>query len=291
MPEVTEQEMVKCYGTKRIVNKKDQCERRAKKECPWGEFCASRANEASDDIHYGMANVSVGLMFADFNNLDKQEDKSIYSVFEQNGDVQPEFDFDAEDEPNKEPEYMEVDNIRIPEENRQFVTEIIERIASMYFDNPLSFECLMRKIFKEQNQSSVARQKGVSRQSINKRLLQDLGIAQKRNDMQARRDEELQKRLNELNVLEDKRLTQIENMKSMTPLEIKIYQICAIDGCLSITSISKQAKCARLSVYRTIENLEKKYGIKIRPVQWSRKEFDKHNKNDNQNEEDNPHVQ
>lgn len=289
MPQVTEEEVIKCYGTKRIVCKKDQCERRAKGECPWGEFCASRANEASEDIHYGMANVSVGLMLADFNNLDKQEDKSIYSVFEQAGDVQAEFDFDEDEQPNKEPEYMEIDNIRIPEESRQFVTEIIERLSGMYFDNPLAFECLMRKIFKEQNQSSVARLKGVSRQSINKRLLQELGIAQKRNDMQARRDEELQKRLNELNVLEDKRLTQIENMKSMTPLEIKIYQICAVDGCLSITSISRQAKCARLSVYRTIQNLESKYGIKIHPVQWSRKEFNKKKKSDNSKQEDNPH--
>ena len=263
MPKVTEEEMVKCYGTKRIICKKDQCERRAKGECPWGEFCASRANEASEDIHYGMSNVSVGLMLADFNNLDKQEDKSIYSVFEQAGDVQSEFDFDANDENNKEPEFMDIDNIRIPEENRKLVTDIIERISGMYFDNPLAFECLMRKIFKEQNKSSVARIKGVSRQSINKRLLQELGIAQKRNDMRARRDEELQKRLNELNIIEDKRLAQIENMKSMTPLEIKIYKICAVDGCLCVSGVARQAKCSRSAVYKIIGQLKRKYGIVI----------------------------
>lgn len=285
MPEVTEQEMVKCYGTKRIVNKKDQCARRAKGECPWGEFCASRANEASDDIHYGMANVSVGIMLADFNHIDKQEDKSIYQVFEQAGDVQEEFEFDSEDS-KQEPEYMEIENIRIPEENRVFVTEIVQKLANMYFDNPLSFECMMRKIFKGQNQSSVARQKGVSRQSINKRLLQELGIAQKRHDVEQRRDEDFKKKMHEFTKIEEKLETEIENMRDMTPLEFKIYKICAIDGCLSITSIAKQAKCARLSVYRTINNLKKKYGIKIHLLQWSRKKFDKRKKN----EEENPHV-
>ena len=266
--QVTEEEMIRCYGKKRIKGGKDQCERRAKGECPWGQFCLSRASEDAENVHYHKANVSVGNIVADFNDLDKHDNDGISTVFEQPNYDNEQVMFDLPDESidgEEEKDYLELgDGFKISDSARPTVDAVIGRIAELYFNAPASFDCLMKKIFQQKNQSDVARQKNVSRQSVNKRLLYELGIAQKRSDLQARRDRELADAKAKLEEAEAERRKHVQNLPNMTEKEYAVYKICAVDGCLCVSGVARQAKCSRSAVYKIIGQLKRKYGIVIK---------------------------
>lgn len=59
-------------------------------------------------------------------------------------------------------------------------------------------DALLNMVFKGKTQSELAREKHITRQCENKRLLRELGIAQKRNDIQERRDRELEEKKREI---------------------------------------------------------------------------------------------
>lgn len=263
--QVTEEEMIRCYGKKRIKGGKDQCERRARGECPWGKFCLSHASEEAENVHYHKANVSVGNILADFNDTDNKDCEGITTVFEQPQYEDGLFASDGGRDDEEEINYLELGNgIRIDDSARPTVDAVIGRIAELYFNAPATFDCLMKKIFQQKNQSDVARQKNVSRQSVNKRLLYELGIAQKRSNMQARRDKELAEAKAKLADIEAEHKRQIRSMRKMTKKEYAVYKVCAIDGCLCVSSVAKQTGCSRYGVYQIVRRLERKYGITIK---------------------------
>ena len=260
--QVTEEEMIRCYGKKRIKGGKDQCERRAKGECPWGQFCLSHASEEAENVHYHKANVSVGNILADFNDTDNKDCEGITTVFEQPQYEDGLFASDGGRDDEENSDYLELGGgIRIDDSARPSVDAVIGRIAELYFNAPATFDCLMKKIFQQKNQSDVARQ---SRQSVNKRLLYELGIAQKRSNMQARRDKELAEAKAQLADIEAEHKRKIRSIRKMTKREYAVYKLCAVDGCLCVTGIAKQLDCTPRAIYKIVQRLEEKYGITIK---------------------------
>lgn len=278
MVSVSAAEIVQCYGKFRIEDRKDQCARRH--ECPWGEACLSRANEEADNVHYHLANISVGTMLFDPNR--DYDDENNSGTFEYNSDNEENEAMAQKEMLNADTETavagdgnVNLENVTIPGEDYDIVKMAMERIADMYFNTPVAFEMLMKSIFKGRNQADVAKEKGITRQGLNKRLLYELGIAKKRNDIQQRRDRELAiAKQNYENAVNDVR-AQREAMRYMTETELAVYKICGEDGCLSVSSIARQTGFSRPTIYAALHNLSRKYGINLHIQNYSRKKSQK----------------
>lgn len=269
MPNLTvaANDIIECYGKHRIDQKKgDSCKRR--KYCPWGEMCLSLANESAEDYHYHKANISIGNMAFDPNEeitsdisdterdiLSAQKEISELSTEKKSGDIRR----------------IALENLNISEDSYAEVCRVLEEIAQMYFELPAAFDCTMRKIYKQQNQSDVAKEKNITRAGLNKRLLHELGIAQKRNSIQEQRDRELAQAKQRLELAELKAKSRIDSIKSMTEAEFAVYKICAEDGCLSATSVAEQTGYSRQTIYSALHNLRSKYGICLTLSPYQRK--------------------
>ena len=118
---------------------------------------------------------------------------------------------------------------------------------------------LMQSIFKGKNQSDAAREKGITRQGLNKRLLYELGIAQKRNDIQERRDRELAAAKKEYaDKMEDLRQKD-EFFKTLSDRDWSIYRKVFVDG-ESYPNVAKALKCSERTVYSVASFLRSKVG-------------------------------
>ena len=255
---VTASEIINCYGKHRVDQKKgDSCKRR--NSCPWGEACLSLANESAENYHYHKANISIGNMLFD-DDCFEQKDLS---------DTEREI-FDAKKEISamssrtaKNNTVIELENLKLSESSYAEVLKVLVELADMYFKYPSSFDCVMRKIYKNQNQSDVAREKNITRAGLNKRLLSELGIAQKRNSIQEQRDRKLEQAKQSLKQAEEKVNDRLRAFSTMTETEFAIYKICAEDGCLSATSVAAQTGFSRQTIYTTLHNLREKYNINL----------------------------
>ncbi len=162
-------DITQCWG------KKENCTA----ICEFKETCRNKFNEQKENTHYQIQHISVPNLIYDPQDEERNEKDSPVNIY-----------FSTEEE-------KEVDNtidlpgISIPPSALPAVMTVLEKIADFYFHTPNVFEALMNAIFKGKSQSDLAKEKHVSRQCINKRLLQELTIAQKRNDIQERRDREL----------------------------------------------------------------------------------------------------
>lgn len=258
---VSAEEITACYGKHRIDQKKgDSCKRR--KNCPWGEMCLSLANESAADYHYHKANISIGNMLFDPEEIGNDSEFS---------EVLKEVSATATDTTGSGEEALHLEGVTISGEAYSEVRIILEEIARMYFELPSVFDCTMRKIYKNQNQSDVAKEKHITRAGLNKRLLQELGIAQKRNSIQEQRDRELAQAKQRLELAELKAKSRIDSIKSMTEAEFAVYKICAEDGCLSATSVAEQTGYSRQTIYSALHNLRSKYGICLTLSPYQRK--------------------
>lgn len=124
-----------------------------------------------------------------------------------------------------------IDNPKQPlsDQMRQTKLDTLRHIAHFWAEKPKSFDAMMRKIMLGQNQSDIARQKGVSRQSISK------AIRQEHND-------KLKKRIVQLERL-------INVLVAFTPLELQVYQLC-FNQKLSVRNAAKQLNISPTKVYR-----------------------------------------
>lgn len=239
---VTEEEMQKCYGKCRIENRKDQCLRR--KECPWGEACLSLANEEAESIHYHRANISVGFMLFDPNNTDgntyagdedeseeKIAEKAVYSL--------------AVDG---------LDNEYLNEETYSKICKVLAQIADIYFKQPTVFDLLMKKIYKGYNQSDLARERGITRAGINKRLMYELGVGQKRNNIKVREEKELEEAKKQYAKKNEELREREKFLASLSYRDWHIYKLAFIDGC-SLNSVAIQLNIGTSTVDRVVRFL------------------------------------
>ena len=240
---VTQEEMQKCYGKCRIENKKDQCSRR--KECPWGTACLSLANEEAESIHYHRANISVGFMLFDPNNTDGNTCTAI------------------EDEENEEKIAEKAvyslacggsESDCVDEDTYNKICKVLAQIADIYFTKPTAFDLLMKKIYKGYNQSDLARERGITRAGINKRLMYELGVGQKRNSMKVREEKELEEAKKQY-VKKNEELREREKfLASLSDRDWHIYKLAFIDGC-SLNSVAIQLNIGTSTVDRVVRFL------------------------------------
>lgn len=263
---VTESEMVECYGKRPVKDGVDQCPRRS--ECPWGAMCLSRSREKLDADHYHIANVSVGFMLYDPNAEDDgtpriYADETAEREAMAEREVLTRASADAADD--EEEKDVELEEITIPGAEYESVLAAIGRIADLYFSAPASFDMLMKSVFQGKNQADAAREKGITRQGLNKRLLYELGIAQKRNDIQERRDRELAAAKREYADKVEELRKKDEFFRTLSERDWKIYKLLYVDG-VSQQSAAEQLNCSRRTICKVSQFLRlkllEKYTIK-----------------------------
>lgn len=123
----------------------------------------------------------------------------------------------------------------------QVKLDTIRKMAFFYLEHPAEFDKYILQFFCGKTQADVARDRGVTRQNISKII-------------KTERSERLKREIEKLK-------TRNAAFCAMTPTELKIYQLCAEDGVLNVSSVAKQAKVSRVTVYKTLHNLRSKYGF------------------------------
>lgn len=223
-----------CYGNRL------ECARRGK--CSHGEVCLSRAREKAEDVHFGIQNVSVHDIQFDPNADAEAELESIY------------YDTPREEES----EYsIELEGVKIPEESVPPVMRVIERLAVVYFETPVVFDSLMHRIFKGMKQADIARAQNVTRQAVHKRLQRELGIDQKRNSVQERRDRELAAAKLKFELAEQLEKEKDQFIREMSKNEFAVYKLCFVDGC-SVRSAALQLNIRKSRVHQIGQSLRRK---------------------------------
>lgn len=139
-------------------------------------------------------------------------------------------------------------DIPVPEQSQRFLSEVEQakfdatrKVVFFYLEHPAEFEQYVLSFFCGKSQSEVAKQKGVTRQNISKKIILERG------DRFRREIEDLRRRN--------------KAFDSMTATELKIYQLCGEDSVLNISNIAKQAHVSRQTVYNTLHSLSSKYGM------------------------------
>lgn len=259
---VTPEEIVDCYGKRPVKDGIDQCPRR--KDCPWGEACLSCSREKLDADHYHIANVSVGFML--FDPGDDDDRHIIYSNENAEREAMAEKAMlnmaDDKNSADEEGEDVELEELTIPGMEYDSVIQAIGRIAELYFSAPSSFEMLMKSIFQGKNQADAAREKGITRQGLNKRLLYELGIAQKRNDIQERRDRELAKAKQEYSDKMDDLRQKDEFFRTLSDRDWKIYRMVFMEK-KSYQAVANVLRVSVKTVYRVSMFLRSKMTKKV----------------------------
>ena len=247
---VKPEEISECYGKHRIDRGGgDSCSRRA--DCPWGESCLSLADEKAEAIHYHRAHLSLGDLLFDEETLAAA-----------NLSAPPAF---AEAEPDKGSGKIILEKYAIPGGEYDSVCAALAEVAKMYFDTPTAFDCLMRKLYKNQKQADVAKLRGNTRQAINKRLLHELGIAQKRNTLQQQRERELEQAKSDYEAKTEALRKQDTFLAGLSSRNWTIYKRAFING-ESREVIARELHIGTATVSRVIQflrsNLNKSDTIK-----------------------------
>ena len=243
------EDIIDCYGKHRIdCTGKDRCPRR--KDCEWGSACLSAANEQADNIHYQRANISLSNMIFDEDFLQRQGCSLERSE-------QVEQITASAMEPEEQPENVLLGDRDFSREEYEAVCSALEEVSKLYFDTPTAFDCLMRKLYKGQKQSDVARERGVKRQAVNKRLLHELGIAQKRSGFQEQRERELENAKKEYQKTTEELRLKDKFLASLNERDWMIYKKAFVDG-ESRNVIAAELKIGTATVSRVIQFLRSK---------------------------------
>ena len=119
--------------------------------------------------------------------------------------------------------------------------EAARQTAFFYIEHPAEFDKFVMEFFLDKNQSDLAKERNMTRANISKRIVTERGDKLKR----------------EIASLKQKNAA----FATMTANELKVYQICCIDGVLTASGVAKQAGISRWTVYRVLHRLSEKYGI------------------------------
>ena len=218
-----------CYGTRIDCPDRPGCE--------LGVPCLSRARESADDLHYQYQHVSVPQMEYDpGEDRDRETDqvaKAYYEAAVESGESPP----------------LELDSISIPPDVLPVVYKVLEKIAEYYFHTPHTLDALLNTVMRGKTQSDIAREKHITRQCVNKRLLRELGIAQKRNDIQERRDRELHEKKREFDLRLDELRRRDEFLSTLSERDWMVYKLVFVDG-VSYASAAQTLNCSRRTIIR-----------------------------------------
>ena len=245
---------IECFG-RRI-----ECPQR--RDCELGVPCLSRARESADDLHYQYQHVSVPQMEYDpGEDRDRDSDQVARAYFEATSETES-------------PTPLSLEGLTVSPESLPVVLKVLERIAEYYFNTPHVLDALMNTIFKGKSQSDIAREKHITRQCENKRLLRELGIAQKRNDIQERRDRELEAKKREI----DDRLEELrqrdEFLSALSERHWRIYLYRFYER-RSAEYTAMMTHCSIRTVFRVSHKLRSELGENVIPHVSVRKKIRK----------------
>ena len=237
------EDKVECYGHYSSCAKCRKCE--------LSSPCQNRTDEPKENLKYQFQHISVPQVFFEGGEHGEAENEELIEAA--NAYYNKESETTA-------PENLVLDGITIPENAKFLVFEVVARLAEFYFYTPSVFEAIMKNAFEGKSQSDLAREKFISRQCINKRLLRELGIAQKRNDRQERRDRELAEAKSNFERQTEELRQKDKFLCSLSERNWLIYKYHFIDGC-SEESTANQVGCSRRTVSTVAqflrENLDK----------------------------------
>jgi hypothetical protein len=250
---IQQSDITKCWG------KKKDCHN---KSCQHRETCFNKLNESREDLHYQYQHISVPSLIYDPQD-GEQSDETTAAYFSA-----------EEDLPTETP--LELSGITLPPSSVPVVMSVLERVAEFYFHTPNVFEALMNSVFRGKSQSDLAKEKHVTRQCINKRLLQELTIAQKSNDIQERRDRALQETQEEyrkkLKSIEDRQ----EFLKKLSPRDLQIYH-CRFTRNYTAKHTAILCKCDIRTVFRVSQFIRRKMQFSVMKSGRRKKKHEKNN--------------
>ena len=137
------------------------------------------------------------------------------------------------------------------DENNSEVMRVLNQVAFLYIEHRALFDALIRKIYLNQNQSDISRERGISRQAVSKELRQ--GIV----NMMTK----------ELGMKTP--IVKREKLLGLTGKEFEVYKKLFVDGCTE-RSTAIQLGIPKSTVHRMGQNLKRKLarsGARKRTVQ------------------------
>lgn len=242
------EDKINCYGTKTECPERDSCE--------LGGPCLSRAREAMEDRHFQIQNISLpSVMYDGSGNGDgENEDFRIdpLSIYHEDNVCNPA----DEDEP------LRLSDITIPAESKACVLQVVEKLAYYYFNMPNVLDALFNIIFKGKNQSDIAKEKNITRQCENKRLLRELGIMQKHNDIQHRRDAELRQIRDEYCAMAEAMKDKEDFIQSLSERDFIIFKY-RFSQRFTAQKTAEIAGCDLRTVFRVSRIIRQKCGLPV----------------------------
>ena len=115
--------------------------------------------------------------------------------------------------------------------------DALREFVFFYVEHPLEFEAKVKKIFLQMTQDDIAREEGITRSAISKRIKDEAHLRLKR----------------EIAVLREKN----SFFLSLTGRELEIYQLLFVDGC-TIRLVAQQLGISKTSVHRVGQRLRRK---------------------------------
>lgn len=239
-----------CYGKFPDNPKKSDSVCPCRAECELGAACLNRSRESAQDIHYQCQHVSVPHMIYDPNEQQEGEaDSAAQAYFEHESESET---FPAEGSGD-----LNLDGLVIPADQRPLFCDIVRKLAEFHKYTPKALDMLFAATLENKSQSAYARDRHITRAAVNKWLLSELKIAQKRNDIQARRDRELKRAKQEY---ADKiaELREKDNMlRTLSDRDVLIYKFKFLDG-HSHSDIARKLNISRRTSIRVSLRLRSK---------------------------------
>lgn len=258
-PTPEEQEL--CYGTLRVCPRAHLCNLAA--------ACISRANEDASAIHYHRQNISVPFMRFDSSEANGSsngqrrlsgekslsEDENVAqweAMYAEDGSPSPEDDENAP---------IDIGGMEIAQSSLEDVRKVTDAICALAINSPETFKVLVSKIYHGSRQIDIARREGKSRQAVNKRLLAELGIAQRRDLRKAEREREL----SEARVAREEAEERLENrdadFASLSVFELLTFKM--LKGCgMRENEVAAVLGVTERTVFNVRERLLKKHAIR-----------------------------
>lgn len=253
---------IECWGNFSKLSSRCQ-------KCELSAPCKSKTDEPKENMKYQFQHLSVNQFWCN-----GEDDNGIFN----NETFTAKEYFDCIDRADSPPENLVLKDLVIPEDVKPVIFEIVHRLAEFYFHTPHVFEAIMKNAFQGKSQSDIAREKHITRQCENKRLLRDLGIAQKRNDIQTRRDRELAEAKQEYADKTDELRKKDTFLSSLSERQWLVYKLHFVDGCSEI-STANQIGCSRRTVARVAQFLRENLSKNGTIIKRGRKKNAKKNKN------------
>lgn len=252
-----------CYGKFPDNPKKPDSVCPCRAECELGAACLNRSRESAQDIHYQCQHVSVPHMIYDPNEQQEGEADSVAQAY---------FEHESESEtfPAEGSGDLNLDGLVIPADQRPLFCDIVRKLAEFHKYTPKALDMLFAATLENKSQSAYARDRHITRAAVNKWLLSELKIAQKRNDIQARRDRELKQAVTRMKLAEEKANSRIKAVQKMTDTEFAVYKTCTENHCRSVTAIARRTGFSRKTIYKATHNLSSKYGIEVTLSRYAR---------------------